>query len=102
MYIYIIIVSYMYVLCCAKLLQSCPTLYDPMDCNQPGFSACGILQARKLEWVVVLCPMGSPDPGIKPTSLTSPAVAGGFFTTNATWETPSYMCIFTQIYLYIY
>ena len=27
-----------------------------------------------------------PNPGIKPTSLTSPALAGGFFTTNATWE----------------
>ena len=26
------------------------------------------------------------DPGIKPTSLTSPASARGFFTTNATWE----------------
>ena len=26
-----------------------------------------------------------PDPGIKPTSLTSPALAGGFFTTSATW-----------------
>ena len=29
-----------------------------------------------------------PDPGIKPASLTSPALAGGFFTTNATWEAP--------------
>ena len=27
-----------------------------------------------------------PDPGIKPISLTSPALAGGFFTTSATWE----------------
>ena len=27
-----------------------------------------------------------PDPGIKPMSLTSPALADGFFTTNATWE----------------
>ncbi|CAI9164456.1 unnamed protein product [Rangifer tarandus platyrhynchus] len=27
-----------------------------------------------------------PDPGIKPGSLTSPALAGGFFTTNTTWE----------------
>ena len=26
-----------------------------MDCNQTGSSAYGILQARKLEWVVVLC-----------------------------------------------
>ena len=27
-----------------------------------------------------------PDPGIKPKSLTSPALAGGFFTTSANWE----------------
>ena len=27
-----------------------------------------------------------PDPGIKPMSLVSPALAGGFFTTNTTWE----------------
>ena len=27
-----------------------------------------------------------PDPGIKPESLMSPALAGRFFTTNATWE----------------
>jgi len=26
------------------------------------------------------------NPGIKPTSLTSPALAGGFFTTRATWK----------------
>ena len=29
-----------------------------------------------------------PHPGIKPTSLTFPALAGGFFTTSATWEAP--------------
>ena len=27
-----------------------------------------------------------PDPGIKPMSLMSPALGGGFFTTSATWE----------------
>ena len=27
-----------------------------------------------------------PDPGIEPVSLMSPALAGGFFTTSATWE----------------
>ena len=29
-----------------------------------------------------------PNPGIKPTSLASPALAGGFFTTSTTCETP--------------
>ena len=28
------------------------------------------------------------DPGIESTSLMSPALAGGFFTTSATWEAP--------------
>ena len=28
------------------------------------------------------------NPGIKPASLMSPALAGGFFTTSATWEAP--------------
>ena len=27
-----------------------------------------------------------PDPGIEPTSLKSPLLAGGFFTTSITWE----------------
>ena len=27
-----------------------------------------------------------PNPGIKPMSLTSPALAGRFFTTSATWD----------------
>ena len=34
----------------AKLLQSCPTLCNPMDCNLPGSSVHGIFEARVLEW----------------------------------------------------
>ena len=34
----------------AKLLQSCPTLRDPIDGSPPGSSVPGILQARILEW----------------------------------------------------
>ena len=37
----------------AKLLQSCLTLCDPMDCSSPGFSIHGILQARTLERVAI-------------------------------------------------
>ena len=37
----------------AKLLQSCPTLYVPMDGLPPGSPLPGILQARTLEWVAV-------------------------------------------------
>ena len=37
----------------AKLLQSCPTLPDPIDGSPPGSPVPGILQARTLEWVAV-------------------------------------------------
>ena len=33
--------------------QSCPTLFDPMDCSPPGSSIYGVLQARILEWVAI-------------------------------------------------
>ena len=36
-----------------KLLQSCPTLCDPIDGNPPGSPIPGILQARTLEWVAI-------------------------------------------------
>ena len=38
----------------AKSLQSCPTLCDPIDGSPPGSPIPGILQARILEWVVIL------------------------------------------------
>ena len=37
----------------AKSLQSCPTLFDPIDGGPPGYPIPGILQARTLEWVAV-------------------------------------------------
>ena len=37
----------------AKLLQSCPTLCDPIDSSPPGSPVPGILQARTLEWVLL-------------------------------------------------
>ena len=38
---------------CAKSLQSCPTLCDPIDGSSPGSPISGILQARTLEWVAI-------------------------------------------------
>ena len=34
----------------SEVIQSCPTLCDPMDCSLPGSSVHGIFQARVLEW----------------------------------------------------
>ena len=62
----------------AKSLQSCPTLYNPMDCSQTGLSVHGILQGSGLP-----CPPSGdlPDQGTEPMSLMSSALAGRFFTT---------------------
>ena len=43
----------------AKLLQSCPTLCNSMDCSLPGSNVHGILQARVLEWVAMPSSRGS-------------------------------------------
>ena len=56
-----------------------------MHYSLPGTSVHGLLQARVLEWVAMLSSRDLPDPGVKPVSLTSPAPAGRFFTTSATW-----------------
>ena len=37
----------------AKSLQSCPTLYDPIDSSPSGSPIPGILQARTLVWVAI-------------------------------------------------
>ena len=39
-------------------------------------------------------PLGDlPNPGTEPVPLISPALAGRFFTSNATWEAPSYLIL---------
>ena len=44
--------------------------------------------SREEYWSGLPCPPPGdlPDPGIEPKSLMSPALAGGFLTTSATWE----------------
>ena len=68
----------------AKSLQACPTLSYPMDCSPPVSSVHGKNTG------VGRHPFPSPgdllDPGTEPASLTSPALAGQFFTTSTTWE----------------
>ena len=59
---------------CAKSLQSCLTLCDPMDSTLPGSSVHGILQARTLKWVSCPPPGDLPDPGIEPVSPATPAL----------------------------
>ena len=85
----------------AESLQSWPTLCNPMDCRLSCSSVHGILQARILEVVCDSHLQGifltkRSDPGIEPASPISPALAGRFFTTSATWEIPSSMYMSTK------
>ena len=73
--------------CCAKLLQSCPTLCYPMDhiaCQAP--LSMGFSRQEYRSGLPCLPPEDLPDPGIEPVSLVSPTLAGRFFTTSAIWE----------------
>ena len=70
-------------LSCFSLVQLCATLWTvahqaPLSV---GFS-------RQEYWSGQQCPSPGdlPNPGTEPMSLLSPALAGRFFTTSATWE----------------
>ena len=71
-----------------KALQSCPTLWDSMDCSPPGSSIHGILQTGIWEWIAFPSPGDLPKPGIESTSRQSSLMARGYFTTSATQQAP--------------
>ena len=68
----------------AKLLQSCLTLCNPMNCSPPGSSVHGISMARILDWVAISDSRGSSQP----TYQTHISCIGriGFFFHCITWE----------------
>ena len=60
--------------------------------------------SRQEYWSGLPSSRGSSNPGLEPGSLLCPALAGRFFTTNATWKVQSYytsIVIFIMV-LYIY
>ena len=73
-----------------SLMHDSVTLWT-VACHAPqsmGFS-------KQESWSGLPCPpLGDlPNVGIKPASLMSPALAGEFFTTSATWEAWSVMVL---------
>ena len=70
----------------AKSLQSCLTLVTPWTAAHQAPLSMGF--SRQEEWGGWPCPppAGLPNPGIKPGSLNSSALAGKFFSTSTTWE----------------
>ena len=71
------------IIVCGQLLQSCLTLWDPMDYSPPGSTAHGIF-LQNWSGLPCLSPGHLPDPGIEPTS---PASAGRFFTAEPLGKT---------------
>ena len=62
---------------CVLVIQSCPTLCDPMDCSLPGSSVHGISQARILEWIAISFSRESSQ--LRDQTCVS-CIAGRFFT----------------------
>ena len=62
---------------CVVVPQSCPTLWNPLDCSLPGSSVHRILQARILNWVAILFFRGSSWP--RGRTCTS-CISGRYFT----------------------
>ena len=74
--------------------QSCLTLCNPVDSGPPKLSACGVLQARILEWVAIPFSRGSSQPrGWTQVSHT----AGRFVTV---WATRNYRVIWQFCLIY--
>ena len=66
--------------------QSCLILCDPVDCSPQAPLSMGSSSQEYWSGLPFPPPGDLPDPGIKPVSPTSLALAAGFFTTSATWE----------------
>ena len=72
----------------AKLLQSCPTFWDPMDHSLADSSVHGILQARILKWVAVSSSRGSSPPKDQTCISNASYIAGEFFLPLSHWRSP--------------
>ena len=77
-----------YVLSHLSHVRLCATLRTTA-CQAPLYM--GV--SRQEYWSGLPCPPPGvlSNPGIEPVSLMSPALAGGFFTTSATWEAPAWL-----------
>ena len=70
-----------------KSLELCTTLWDTtMDCSLLHSSVPGFSGQEYWSGLPFPSPEDLPNPGVEPMSFMSPALAGGFFNTSATWE----------------
>ena len=72
---------------CVVRMLACSVVSDCVQPNGlylPSSFVHGIFQARILEFIAIFYLEDLPDPGFKSRYLASPALTGGFFTTNDT------------------
>ena len=85
---------------CAKLLQSCPTLCDPINCSLPGFFVHGertlerSIQARILERIAISSTTDLPNPGIEPRC---PELQAGSLPTKLWGNTLTFCLIYVTL-----
>ena len=82
--------------CCCLVTQLCLTLFDPMDCSCQAPLSMELSRQEYWSGLPFPPPGDLPDPGIEPVS---PALAGGFFTTEPPGKPTKY---FTYYRLYQY
>ena len=88
-----------------KLLQSCPTLcnpMDPMDCSLQGSSGHGTLQARILEWIAMASSKGSSQSRNRTCVSCGSCTAGGLFISEPLGKPHIYVCVYVYIYIHVY
>ena len=66
--------------------QSCLTLCDPWTVAHQAPPSIGFSRQEYWSGLPFPSPGDLPHPGTEPNFLASPTLAGGFFTTGATWE----------------
>ena len=79
--------------CACSVISVMSNFCNLMDGSPPGSSVHGILQASILGLVSMPSSRYPPNPGMEPTVPTSPVLAGGLFTTGASWEGLRSICV---------
>ena len=80
-----------FILCACMLSHFSHVQLFATLCTVAGQAPLSMGFSRQEYWSGLPCPPSGnlPNPGMEPTSLTSPVLTGRFFTTSTTWEAPS-------------
>ena len=97
-------IYYIYICVCARSIQLCLTLCDPVDRSLPGSIFHGIFQARILEWVATPFSRGSSQPTDRTPHLLRLLCwkVGSLSLAPPGKPIYTYIHIYIQLYIYMY